>query len=419
MKTPPASHPSLERLVARAGHLYTLPSVAAELVRLTDEPTIDPTAIRRAVERDPAITAKLLRVVNYSVRGNGAGISDLGQAIALLGVRPLKLLVLGFALPDRLFDGVAGGSLRRYWTETLTRAAAARAIADLAWDRGGDEALVAGLLQGLGQLVLLQQLGSAYGELTTRLDELAADTAPTVPLVELSALELENLGFDHRTLSAGLLRSWRLPDALCDAIDLQTEPEKIAELRGDEARLPQVLRLAELLTQLVARRRLTVLNALADEGALYCGFTKRHINTLVGSLQGRVDGLAEAMRVELDHGRDYERVLVAAHARLSIVAEAASGQLIGRENDDQMCEALLAESERLRDAMRCFLETGDAALSDKIAASEAIVNPAEVAPARPRRPHHAVREGGAARLAATLVQVLKACRDDRKELTLA
>ncbi|MGL4511748.1 MAG: hypothetical protein ACRCT8_01545, partial [Lacipirellulaceae bacterium] len=46
-------------------------------------------------------------------------------------------------------------------------------------------------------------------------------------------------------------------------------------------------------------------------------------------------------------------------------------------------------------------------------------NPAEVAPARPRRPHHAVREGGAARLAATLVQVLKACRDDRKELTLA
>ena len=45
----PTSLPSFDRLMSRAGQLYSLPSVAAELVRLTDAPQVDASAIRRAV----------------------------------------------------------------------------------------------------------------------------------------------------------------------------------------------------------------------------------------------------------------------------------------------------------------------------------------------------------------------------------
>jgi HD-like signal output (HDOD) protein len=415
----PTSLPSFDRLLSRAGQLYSLPSVAAELVRLTDAPQVDANAIRRAVEGDPALAVKLLRVVNCSIGGLGGGVTDLGQAIALLGVRPLKLLVLGFALPDRLFDGVAGAPLRRYWTETLTRAAAARAIAELS-GAGGDEALVAGLLQGIGQLVLLQQLGGAYADVVTKFDESASAALPTAPLVELGRLETELLGFDHRTLSGSLLRRWRLPAILCDAVESQADPTKIDSLEPDTARLARVLRLAELLTQLVARRRLSALAPLVELGERYGGITRRHINSLVGSLQERVDQLAEAMRVELERGRDYQQVLIAAHARLSIVAEEAAGQLAGQD-DDEVCDGLLAEAERLRDAMRCFLETGDAELADRVAATPAtIASPAKLTtPAPPRKPHHAQREAGGAALARELSQAIAACREKRQALTLA
>jgi HD-like signal output (HDOD) protein len=410
----PTSLPSFDRLMSRAGQLYSLPSVAAELVRLTDAPQVDASAIRRAVEGDPALAVKLLRVVNCSIGGLGGGVSDLGQAIALLGVRPLKLLVLGFALPDRLFDGVAGAPLRRYWTETLTRAAAARAIAELGWGKGGDEALVAGLLQGIGQLVLLQQLGGAYADVVTKFDEAASAASPSTPLSELGQLETELLGFDHRVLSASLLRRWRLPELLCNAIEGQADPAIIDTLEPDAARLAQVLRLAELVTQLVARRRLAALTPLVEIGERYCGLTRRHVNSLVGSLQERVDQLADAMRVELERGRDYEQVLIAAHARLAIVAEEAAGQLAGRD-DDQVCEGLLAEAERLRDAMRYFLETGDAAVADRVAATPA---PGASA-ATPRKPHHAQREAGGAALAQQLSRAIATCRDARQVLTLA
>ena len=44
---------------------------------------------------------------------------------------PLLIGVLGFSLPDDLQKGVSSDALRRYWTETLTTATAARSIAAL------------------------------------------------------------------------------------------------------------------------------------------------------------------------------------------------------------------------------------------------------------------------------------------------
>ena len=58
-----------------------------EVVRLTSEPKIDARAIRDCVQNDPALTAKLLRVVNSSLYGLRGEVSNLNQAIALLGVK--------------------------------------------------------------------------------------------------------------------------------------------------------------------------------------------------------------------------------------------------------------------------------------------------------------------------------------------
>src|SRR3982751_5820591 len=92
----------VQQFVERTGQLYSLPAAAAEILRLTSEPCVDPQAIKKCLESDPALTARILRVVNSSLFGPSRQVTDLNQALTLLGVRPLKILVLGFRLPKEL-----------------------------------------------------------------------------------------------------------------------------------------------------------------------------------------------------------------------------------------------------------------------------------------------------------------------------
>ncbi|MEM6330027.1 MAG: HDOD domain-containing protein, partial [Planctomycetota bacterium] len=234
----PSSARPLDKLIDRAGSLYTLPAVAMDVVRMTSDAAADTRALKEAIEGDPALTAKILRVVNSSLFGLSGEVGNLTQAIALLGAQPLKILVLGFSLPDRLLAGLTGDALRRYWATSLTRAVAARDIAN-GWfnatpsdlprvqntrraasapaqppDRdpvnapvNADDAYVAALLRDLGVLVLVQEIGEPY----------TAFLGKTVGSADRLVLERDSLGFDHVELTAQMLRQWRLPEALIAA----------------------------------------------------------------------------------------------------------------------------------------------------------------------------------------------------------
>jgi len=154
----------MDEIVQRARALYSLPVVAAEVIELTNCPEVDARALKDCIEVDPALTAKIMRVVNSSLFGLSREVVDLNQAIALLGTAPLKLLVLGFSLPENLFCEVARQQLDWYWSTTLARAVAAREISEQLWDRPGDDAFLAGLLQDIGVLVLLGELKETYAQ---------------------------------------------------------------------------------------------------------------------------------------------------------------------------------------------------------------------------------------------------------------
>ena len=119
---------ALDKLTQRAGQLYSLPAVAMKVLELTNHPEVDIAALKSCIERDPALTTRILRVVNSSVFGLNGQVSNLNQAVALLGTSPLKLLVLGFSLPNELFVGVQESVLTFYWRHSLTKAIAVRTL---------------------------------------------------------------------------------------------------------------------------------------------------------------------------------------------------------------------------------------------------------------------------------------------------
>ncbi|MCA9239973.1 MAG: HDOD domain-containing protein [Planctomycetales bacterium] len=333
---------ALEKLIAQAERLYTLPSVAMDVMRLTESDSVDIRQLKETIERDPALSVKLLRVVNSSLFGLSGKVADLNQALALLGVEPLKMLVLGFSLPEGLFAEMAGEPLQRYWTVSLTRAVSARSLAERFEDVTSDEAFLAGLLKDIGQLVMVQQLGEPYVRF------LETTTEKHGRLLEL---EGQALGFDHCQLSAALMRRWSLPERLAQSIEPPDSGG--AEARRDSLR--QVVVLADLMVDLVLDRRLHALPELLELGHQACGLDKQQLNLLLEPLQTKVDQLASAMSVELTEGLDYPQVLLEAHQRLAQTAEKAIGLFLEGKTDDQLAESLLAETHEVRLAMREFL----------------------------------------------------------------
>jgi HD-like signal output (HDOD) protein len=337
----------VEQMAARAAALYSRPTVALEIVRLTSEPQVDPRVLKDLLEKDPALTCKILRVVNSSFFGLRREVSDLSQALGLLGNKPLRLLVLGFSLPDELFTEVAAEQLEWYWRTTLTRAVAARLLATELWQVSGDEAFIAGLMHDIGILAMLRELGPPYVKLLSGVIHQKSD---------LAALERDSLGFDHVELSAALMRQWHLPQRLIETIAAPKQVERLARTVSPDADLARILHLAELLAQLVGQRRFAVLPELLEAGGAYRDLTKGRLAVLVEKLQPQVEQLAGALALELNGDQSYIEILTAAHERMSSLTEELAGQLRHHRSEDDVYTELLREAQELSEAMRAFLE---------------------------------------------------------------
>jgi hypothetical protein len=182
--------------------------------------------------------------------------------------------------------------------------------------RSGDEAFLAGLMQDLGVLVMLRELGSPYAGLVQESMKLHDD---------LADLERATLGFDHVQLTAGLLAHWNMPDVLVRAVAEPRSMKRLAKSRDEHAALTRVLHLAELLAQLVGQHRLSVLPDLLEAGRLYCDMTKSRLTDLVAMLEPKVRQLASVLSLDLAATPEYSTLLALAHAAMARVAESIAG----------------------------------------------------------------------------------------------
>jgi HD-like signal output (HDOD) protein/GGDEF domain-containing protein len=290
-----------------------------EVLELTRQPTVEAWKLKQCIEKDPALTAKLLRVVNSALFGLSRSVSDLTQALAILGSKPLKLLVLGFSLPEKLFQQTSGEFLARYWQRTLVKAVAARELAAHMPRVSGDEAFIAALLQDLGILVLIHDLGAHYVVLREAAEAAGSDAR----LWERSAL-----GFDHTQLSSRLLSHWQLPEAIVAAARLPASPDELASEACRQQPLRQLVYLADLLSQVLLDRRSEALQELLEGIRASTSLDEPQLARLVDELEQKVAQLAEVLSLELPGQVDYGELLKRAFAALTPLAASAAGELV-------------------------------------------------------------------------------------------
>jgi HD-like signal output (HDOD) protein len=80
-----------------------LPSIALELMKLTRQPGVSVAEVRKLLERDALLAAKVLQLAQSALYSRGSPVRSLHEAISLLGLRTLGDLFLQTVLSMRVF----------------------------------------------------------------------------------------------------------------------------------------------------------------------------------------------------------------------------------------------------------------------------------------------------------------------------
>ena len=198
--------------------VQSLPSPPHTLIELTealDNDEASASSIGDIIEQDPAATAKVLQLVNSSAYSISRKVSNVGQAVSLLGMHTVRGLVLMHDL-IRTFD-VAGG-LSAEWMDELTLHSVETSRLCRMFGDGTDwesNAFTAGLLHEVGQLVLASTRGREFAQARDSWRDLEAEPADTA---FLCVTESAIIGFSHIDAGADLLRFWGLPTPVIEAV---------------------------------------------------------------------------------------------------------------------------------------------------------------------------------------------------------
>ncbi|MCL4693076.1 MAG: HDOD domain-containing protein [Candidatus Hydrogenedentes bacterium] len=229
---------NLDQIIERVGDLPAIPEVVAEVLRATDDPLVDMADVTEIIERDPAMTAKILRISNSPYYGMKQYVGTLKLALVILGVREVRNIVLGVSVFDTLKDGKHNKLIPdSFWNHSFLVGGLSKQLATTMRLGMHGEAFICGLLHDMGKLVLLRQMSTPYAKLL----ESARERPET-----LCEAEVSQYGFTHADAAAALAERWNFPKTLADAIHLHHPARDTALSTAKDPKLAAIVRLANV-----------------------------------------------------------------------------------------------------------------------------------------------------------------------------
>jgi HD-like signal output (HDOD) protein len=229
-----------------------LPMVPRVVQRVLTELRRDDASLAKIageIEQDPVLNSRVLRLANSSYFAGRRTVAAVDDAISAIGFKPLETLVIACGAQAAFADTPAV-NLRQFWLTAAASAACSRQLAQqLALDR--DAAYAAGLMQGVGHLILCQCLPqvalSEFGSLRPLWGQ------------ELAAKEVAAFGAEHTQISSLWVDGLGMPVAVSQAI-----AHSLAAPGADVPALARVVQLAGV----VAHSMINGLGLKATQAAL-------------------------------------------------------------------------------------------------------------------------------------------------------
>lgn len=203
----------IDRKLDRIG-IETQPEVAARVLELVSDPDTGMNDYAAVIKTDPALTGKLLRMVNSAYFAQRKPVTNLERATVLLGLERLRAISLGFYLSRAAAGDASAAISRQVWGQSVFRACLACELSRGACPEHGAEAFIVGLMLDCGLPMMAKLAGAPFEKLYTQRMTPAKQTR----------MEYETLALTHVDIAATLMRRWRMPDLLAKPIEWHHTP---------------------------------------------------------------------------------------------------------------------------------------------------------------------------------------------------
>jgi putative nucleotidyltransferase with HDIG domain len=209
----------LEDLIDSTVNIPTIPATLLEINKVVASPEGSAKDAAVVIERDPAISAKVLRLVNSSLYALKNPVSSIGLACSIVGLKVIKNIVVQATVIEQFAraGALANFDPQELWDHSFKTAVAARMIAARAKHVGLDkeDAYTAGLIHDVGKMILLESRAQQFADAI----QLAVDTE-----LPLAKAEGQVFGFSHAHVGGLLANRWKLSPQVQTAVMYHHSP---------------------------------------------------------------------------------------------------------------------------------------------------------------------------------------------------
>ena len=225
------------RIISKMQDIKSFPQFVLETMRKLNDPESNAADVAKSLSRDEGLVLRILKLANSAAYGMTRKISNISEAIALLGYKSVSNIVLAATVYSSMDKGLSGYALDRgeLWRHSLMVAYTARELAKITEKVTADDAYVGGLLHDIGKVILNDYVRFGYGIIVKMVEE------KHIPFTEA---EVQVLGFDHAAIGEILISKWDMPESYRTVVAYHHKPNELPEDKMQYQPLLDVVTLA-------------------------------------------------------------------------------------------------------------------------------------------------------------------------------
>jgi putative nucleotidyltransferase with HDIG domain len=206
----------IEQLITGIPSLGSCAGVLDEIEAILNDPQSTLSSVGEVIEKDPDITARLLKLGNSSFYGFPSRIETVSDTISLIGIQQVQDMIAVSTVVE-IFDGVPADlvNMHSFWKHSLACGVAARLLAMARRVPKPEKYFVAGLLHDIGRMVLFSRAPKQAREVFSLYQR---------EKILLREAEERVLGFDHTAIGEALLKAWNYPANLVNTVLYHHQP---------------------------------------------------------------------------------------------------------------------------------------------------------------------------------------------------
>ena len=190
-------------IASQTVEIATLPEVTIRIIEVVQDPKSTAHDLHEIVRNDPALSARVLRVVNSAFYGLPGQIGSIDRAIMLLGLNAVKNIAIAASL-SKMFKSAAvcdEFSGKELWTHSVAVGTMNKLITNSIGLALPDESFLAGLIHDLGLVAIMQCNGNDIRQIVEK----------KKAGVSYIMAEEDVIGANHQEIGATLAERWHFP----------------------------------------------------------------------------------------------------------------------------------------------------------------------------------------------------------------